>query len=97
MLPTLGCNLSLIRRSGASAAARRHVRAGKPNPETTPIAAVRATRSDAVRSEGVRHQSVRLDDGATYRTMCVRLCDGYFWPVSFTATKREFARDSESL
>ncbi len=52
-------------------------------------------KTDAVRSESVRHQSVRLDDGATYRTMCVRLCDGYFWPVSFTATKREFARDSE--
>lgn len=52
-------------------------------------------KSDAVRSESVRHQSVRLDDTATYRTMCVRLCDGYFWPVSFTATKREFARDSE--
>lgn len=52
-------------------------------------------KSDAVRSESARHQSVRLEDGATYRTMCVRLCDGYFWPVSFTATKREFARDSE--
>jgi hypothetical protein len=52
-------------------------------------------RTDAVRSESARHQSVRLDDGATYRTMCVRLCDGYFWPVSFTATKREFARDSD--
>jgi len=52
-------------------------------------------KTDAVRSERARHQSVRLDDGATYRTMCVRLCDGYFWPVSFTATKREFARDSE--
>ena len=50
---------------------------------------------DAVRSESVRHQSVRLGDTATYRTMCVRLCDGYFWPVSFAATKREFARDSE--
>ena len=52
-------------------------------------------KTDAVRSESVRHQSTRLDDSATYRTMCVRLCDGYFWPVSFTATKREFARDSE--
>jgi hypothetical protein len=52
-------------------------------------------RTDTVRSESARHQSTRLVDGATYRTMCVRLCDGYFWPVSFTATKREFARDSE--
>ncbi|NJO34246.1 MAG: DUF2865 domain-containing protein [Rhodospirillales bacterium] len=34
-------------------------------------------------------------DSTTYRTMCVRLCDGYFWPISFTATKHELARDSE--
>ncbi|MBX9588989.1 MAG: DUF2865 domain-containing protein [Hyphomonadaceae bacterium] len=43
-----------------------------------------------VRGEGVS----RLDDGATYRTMCVRLCDGYYWPVSYTARRREFARDA---
>ena len=32
----------------------------------------------------------------TYRTRCVRLCDGYYWPVSFTATRGEFARDSKT-
>lgn len=48
-----------------------------------------------VRSEGPRQQAVRLDEGGTYRTMCVRLCDGYFWPISFSATKRDFARDSQ--
>jgi hypothetical protein len=53
--------------------------------------------SDSIRypSESIRYQSVRLGNGATYRTMCVRLCDGYYWPVSFAATRREFARDSE--
>jgi hypothetical protein len=29
----------------------------------------------------------------TYRTMCVRLCDGYYWPVSFAATSDRFERD----
>lgn len=46
-------------------------------------------------SESFQYQSARLGDGATYRTMCVRLCDGYYWPVSFAATRREFARDSD--
>jgi hypothetical protein len=34
--------------------------------------------------------------GATYRTMCVRLCDGYFWPVSFATHDANFGRDSET-
>lgn len=29
----------------------------------------------------------------TYRTMCVRLCDGYFFPVSFATTPDRFATD----
>ncbi len=32
-------------------------------------------------------------DEDTYRTFCVRLCDGYFWPVSFSTTSDRFARD----
>jgi hypothetical protein len=37
------------------------------------------------------------DDGeesATYRTMCVRLCDGYYWPISFATTPEHFAHDA---
>jgi uncharacterized protein DUF2865 len=33
---------------------------------------------------------------ATYRTMCVRLCDGYYWPVSFATVKDHFGRDAET-
>jgi hypothetical protein len=32
----------------------------------------------------------------TYRTVCVRLCDGYFWPISFSTTKAGFARDTKA-
>ena len=30
---------------------------------------------------------------ATYRTMCVRRCDGYYFPVSFSTTQRYFGKD----
>jgi hypothetical protein len=30
---------------------------------------------------------------ATYRTVCVRLCDGYYWPISFATTTDNFERD----
>ena len=31
----------------------------------------------------------------TYRTVCVRLCDGYNWPISFSTTSENFERDSK--
>lgn len=32
---------------------------------------------------------------ATYRTICVRLCDGYFFPVSFSTLPNHFQRDAD--
>ena len=32
-------------------------------------------------------------DSGTYRTVCVRLCDGYFWPVSFAASRAALEYD----
>jgi hypothetical protein len=32
---------------------------------------------------------------ATYRTLCVRLCDGYYFPVSFSTLPNQFDRDDE--
>jgi hypothetical protein len=32
---------------------------------------------------------------ATFRTVCVRLCDGYFFPVSFSTLPNHFERDAE--
>ncbi len=30
-----------------------------------------------------------------YRTLCVRTCDGYYWPVSFSTTRSGIARDAK--
>ncbi|AXS40317.1 DUF2865 domain-containing protein [Breoghania sp. L-A4] len=30
----------------------------------------------------------------TYRTLCVRTCDGYYFPISFSTTEASFSRDS---
>ncbi len=32
---------------------------------------------------------------ATYRTICVRLCDGYYFPVSFSTLPNHFDRDAD--
>lgn len=31
----------------------------------------------------------------TYRTWCVRLCDGYYWPISYSTTRHRFRRDAQ--
>ncbi|HET6322081.1 MAG TPA: DUF2865 domain-containing protein [Hyphomicrobium sp.] len=33
---------------------------------------------------------------ATYRTVCVRLCDGYYFPVSFSTLPSHFEQDAEA-
>ncbi len=33
---------------------------------------------------------------ATYKTVCVRLCDGYYFPVSFSTLPTHFDRDAEA-
>jgi hypothetical protein len=39
--------------------------------------------------------SNRFNYGATFRTVCVRLCDGAFFPVSFSTLPASFDRDQE--
>lgn len=31
----------------------------------------------------------------TFRTLCVRTCDGYYFPISFTTVRSRFARDAQ--
>ena len=37
---------------------------------------------------------VRIPSGGTFRTLCVRTCDGYFFPLSFSTGKNQFADDA---
>ena len=34
--------------------------------------------------------------GGTYRTVCVRLCDGYYFPISFSTTSDHFGVDEQA-
>jgi hypothetical protein len=48
-------------------------------------------------SSGGNTWNPRAANGAqTYRTLCVRLCDGFYFPVSFSTLPSHFAQDAES-
>lgn len=47
------------------------------------------------RACSIRRPKAR-DLRAGYRTLCVRLCDGYYFPISAAAAPGEFARDEET-
>lgn len=40
-----------------------------------------------------RGSGAARSSGGTYRTVCVRLCDGYYFPVSFSTTRGQLAKD----
>ena len=40
-------------------------------------------------------QTSRIEQFATYRTLCVRSCDGYYFPVSFSTLPNNFSRDTQ--
>ena len=42
--------------------------------------------------DGAGHRS--NDRGRSYRTVCVRMCDGFYWPVSFSAPRSRLYRDA---
>ncbi len=51
--------------------------------------------SDMLFPWGPPETAPRTEEGGTYRTMCVRLCDGFYWPMSYATTRDNFARDEE--
>lgn len=56
-----------------------------------------ANRRTIVTTLGPRDgNSVTISGLGTYRTMCVRTCDGYFFPMSFSTRKDMFSRDQEA-
>lgn len=36
------------------------------------------------------------DSSRSFRTVCVRMCDGFYWPVSFAAPRSRFYRDANA-
>ncbi|MFA5949325.1 MAG: DUF2865 domain-containing protein [Hyphomicrobium sp.] len=54
--------------------------------------AVEPSKADATPQQ---QQPIQKSQNAIYRTVCVRLCDGYFWPISENAEPSQFQRDAE--
>lgn len=48
-----------------------------------------------LRERGFESRYHRNDTG-TYRTLCVRACDGYYFPISFSTSRSRFASDEQS-
>src|SRR5215467_7410334 len=44
---------------------------------------------------GSRPDPVTPSAVATYRTLCVRLCDGFYFPISFAVPASSLERDAE--
>jgi Protein of unknown function (DUF2865) len=42
-----------------------------------------------------RFDTLPPPDRTTYRTLCVRMCDGFYFPISFSTTSGSFTRDAE--
>lgn len=36
-----------------------------------------------------------MQSGGRFRTLCVRSCDGFYWPISFSTRSNNFVRDQE--
>jgi len=45
--------------------------------------------------DGDDNDERRPEQSTTYRTICVRLCDGYYWPISYATTPESFDRDRQ--
>jgi hypothetical protein len=45
---------------------------------------------------GMRQQQPGALPFATYRTVCVRLCDGYYFPISYSTMQSHFRRDADA-
>ena len=39
------------------------------------------------------HAGEDREGGRKYRTVCVRMCDGYYWPISFATTRGHFSAE----
>ena len=55
----------------------------------------------AVRFDHPVHERIHPRDGdgdgsGKYQTMCVRTCDGYYWPLRYPSTRSEFKQDEAS-
>lgn len=88
-----GCGQYAKKKKPAVKKPRRSVKVKSNNSRK---ASLRVTpRASKRQSSG--NQSLRnIDRSKTYRTMCVRKCDGFYFPVSYSTTLKSFISDAQS-
>ncbi len=52
-------------------------------------------RASEPRRSRFTHRVLSSEQPVGYSTVCVRLCDGYYWPMSFSTSRQFFKRDAE--
>ena len=84
------------RRGEKSKATEQYQRSGLTRTDPAPVfsgtSSLSRGRSKSGDSGG-SESSQSANGEKTFRTVCVRLCDGYFWPISFSTTEENFDRD----
>jgi hypothetical protein len=66
-------------------------------PQRRPVAQPRAPARERRRTAAARREEPRMSRVAgTFRTLCVRSCDGYYFPISFSTTRERFEADQAS-
>ena len=53
-------------------------------------------RDDFTAPERVYEQDTRRSLRGTYRTLCVRTCDGFYFPISYSTTRASFGDDAQT-
>lgn len=70
---------------------------GERKPEKKLKSSIQKVRRAVEDGEGVRREGnsvyIPMGPGGTVRTLCVRTCDGFYFPVSFSTTSDHFSKD----
>lgn len=83
-----------MRRQGCALSDRRTAKVNNRSIESQVLGVTRLRPSISGRKQRTTEQLLRNFN--TYSTMCVRTCDGYKFPVSFSTKRRSFESDSQA-
>ncbi|SDU17074.1 DUF2865 domain-containing protein [Stappia sp. ES.058] len=95
-LANQGCDRTRTAKKGGGLLALFGIgrRDGANDAVTTASSLQSATRSSVTITSAQPDFTTSQPSGPTYRTMCVRTCDGFYFPVSFSTGSEGFGRDT---
>ena len=67
-----------------------------PPPSRSPVVLPPAYRAPRPQGASVDRHDNRLPERGNQRTVCVRLCDGYYWPLSHAAGRGRIRREEDA-